>query len=262
MLIVSTAKKSILANTGAFMETDINVNMAARLLESLGPAIVRGDYAAKPFPIEAEAAELFGVSRTVSREAIKSLIAKGMLESRPRVGQLVQPREKWNILDADVQKWMVASPIATTFLREIADVRKGIEPMAAGLATLSGTTESLSMIENAFFELKQADGAMLAIALHRFHDAVVLSANNSVLSKLQRTMSLPIRNLTAMVARSGELNIDQYAAVVNAVRARDVVRAETATRWLLDDEGRIFADANYEAGDRAAPASVHGSSKP
>jgi len=238
------------------MESDLNLNLAARLLERLGPAIVRGDYAAKPFPIEAEAAELFGVSRTVSREAIKSLIAKGMLESRPRVGQRVRPREKWNILDADVQKWMAASPVATTFLREIADVRKGIEPLAAGMATLSGTTESLSMIETAFFDLKQADQATLAVALHRFHDAVVLSANNSVLSKLQTTMSLPIGKLAAMVARSGELNIDQYAAVVNAVRARDVVRAETATRWLLDDESRIFADANYEAADKVALASA------
>jgi DNA-binding FadR family transcriptional regulator len=226
------------------MGPDLNLNMAARLLETLGPAIVRGDYAERPFPIEAEAVELFGVSRTVIREAIKSLAAKGMVESRPRVGQRVQPSEKWNILDSDVLRWISGAPNPDSFLREIAELRKGIEPLAAGLAAQAGTAASLSMIESAFFDLKQADTEMAAMALYRFHESVVLAAGNTIFSKLQTTMSLPLNRLAEAVARSGRPNIDLYASIVNAVRARDAIRAETATRWLLDDESLTLADAN------------------
>jgi len=238
------------------MQSEFNLNMAARLLERLGPAVVNGHYAERPFPTEAEAVELFGVSRTVIREAIKSLTAKGMLESRPRIGQRVQPREKWNILDADVLRWMSGAPHAESFLREIAELRKGIEPVAAGLAAQAGTSDSLSLIETAFFDLKQENGDGLAAAIHRFHDAVVNSAGNAVLSRLQMTISLPLANLAATLARSGKPNLDLYASIVNAVRARDVIRAETATRWLLDEESRVRLDANPEVTVKTGLASA------
>ena len=46
-----------------------------------------------------------GVSRTVIREAIKSLAAKGLAESRAKRGTIVTPPRSWNYLDADVLDW-------------------------------------------------------------------------------------------------------------------------------------------------------------
>ena len=44
------------------------------------------------------------VSRTVVRETIKVLAAKGLVESRPKVGTRVRPRRDWNLLDPDVMR--------------------------------------------------------------------------------------------------------------------------------------------------------------
>src|SRR4030095_14964908 len=44
-------------------------------------------------------------SRTVLREAIKVLAAKGLVESRPKTGTRVRPRHAWHLLDPDVMAW-------------------------------------------------------------------------------------------------------------------------------------------------------------
>jgi len=46
-----------------------------------------------------------GASRTVLREAIKVLAAKGLVEARPKIGTRVRPREAWNLLDHEVLAW-------------------------------------------------------------------------------------------------------------------------------------------------------------
>ena len=45
------------------------------------------------------------VSRTVIRESLKALTAKGMVSTGPRVGSRVQPYAAWNLFDADVVGW-------------------------------------------------------------------------------------------------------------------------------------------------------------
>ncbi len=64
------------------------------MLDSLGRAIVTGRYEREAFPTEAELAKQHGVSRSVTREAVKMLTAKGLLSARPRQGTVVQPRDQ------------------------------------------------------------------------------------------------------------------------------------------------------------------------
>lgn len=59
-------------------------NLTHGMLDSLGRAIVTGQYRAKAFPTEAEIAKAHGVSRSVTREAVKMLTAKGLVSARPR----------------------------------------------------------------------------------------------------------------------------------------------------------------------------------
>jgi DNA-binding FadR family transcriptional regulator len=77
------------------------------IANNLGVAIVTGTYSAdNPIPIEAALCRQFDASRTVLREAVKMLTAKGLLGSRPRLGTWVQPEEEWNLLDPDVLGWL------------------------------------------------------------------------------------------------------------------------------------------------------------
>src|SRR5262249_47442185 len=76
------------------------------LVHALGMQIVRGEL--KPgdaLPTEVESTSGPGVSRTVVREAIKVLAAKGLVVSRPKTGTQVRDRSFWNLMDPDVLAW-------------------------------------------------------------------------------------------------------------------------------------------------------------
>ena len=69
----------------------------ARIVHELGRLIVSGRL--KPeekLPAEAQLCEDYDVSRTVLREATRVLVAKGLVQSKPRVGSVVRPRRDWH----------------------------------------------------------------------------------------------------------------------------------------------------------------------
>src|SRR5262245_11561621 len=88
--------------------------------QEIGLLIVQGEYPPGTIlPNEAACAEAFNVSRSAVREAIKMLMAKGLLTSRPKVGSWVEPRERWNLLDRDVLSWYATAPDRTVFLATV-----------------------------------------------------------------------------------------------------------------------------------------------
>src|SRR5882672_8687603 len=89
----------------AQMRTDLGRNLTYGLLDSLGRSIVIGHYDKRTFPTEAELAKQHSVSRSVTREAVKMLCAKGLLSARPRQGTIIEPTTSWNLFDADVLRW-------------------------------------------------------------------------------------------------------------------------------------------------------------
>src|SRR6478736_3358498 len=109
-------------------------NLTHGLLEVLGRSIVIGDYQVRSFPNEAELAKQHGVSRSVTREAVKMLTAKGLLSARPRQGTVVQPATNWNLFDTDVLRWLLERQFSIDLLRQFNQLRVAIEPEAAALA--------------------------------------------------------------------------------------------------------------------------------
>lgn len=240
------------------MDPQLSLSMAARLLEVVGPAIVRGDYENMPFPNEAESTEVWGVSRTVVREAVKSLMAKGLIESRPRIGTHVQPSSKWNLLDADVMRWVVSTPDPSAFLREYDDLRKAIIPMAAGLAADLASASALAAVETAYGALKNADDRQGRLdGIRAFYTALTEASNNAVLIRLHTTMIVAFNRFAERLLSAGAFDPEQYSAVVNAIRAKDIKRAETSMRWLLDDESRAVY-LQYVKGPEKADRSAVG----
>ena len=105
-------------------------NIHGRTLELLGEAVVSGRYAiGASIPSEPVLGEELGVSRTVVREAIKSLVAKGLIVTGPKVGTRVLPKDKWNWFDPDVITWQARAGLTPEFLRDLQDLRRVVEPM-------------------------------------------------------------------------------------------------------------------------------------
>src|SRR3954454_12820912 len=125
-------------------------NLTFGLLDALGRAIVTGEYDEERFPTEAELATHHGVSRSVTREAVKMLTAKGLLTARPRKGTTVQPASSWNLFDTDVLRWLLERKFSLDLLRQFSELRIAIEPAAAGLAALAADSGGMTAMAAGF----------------------------------------------------------------------------------------------------------------
>ena len=85
-------------------------------------------------PREEEIGGELNVSRTVVREAMRTLTAKGMVEVRRRLGTRVRPVDTWSLFDPQVVSWRMTSGLTRSFIEDLVRFRLGIEPYAAGLA--------------------------------------------------------------------------------------------------------------------------------
>jgi DNA-binding FadR family transcriptional regulator len=114
----------------------------AAVVRRLGHSILSGDL--KPgeaLPNEARLCADLSISRTALREAIRVLAAKGLIETEPRTGTRVRPRESWNLLDPDILGWRAAAAPDLDFGRSLLEARHIIEPAAAELAAKRATAQ-------------------------------------------------------------------------------------------------------------------------
>lgn len=133
-------------------------NLTYGMLDSLGRAIVTGQYETEAFPTEAELAKQHGVSRSVTREAVKMLTAKGLLSARPRQGTVVRPASAWNLFDTDVLRWLLERQFTVELLRQFSQLRVAIEPEAAALAACFASDGDLEQISAGLARMQAAEG--------------------------------------------------------------------------------------------------------
>ncbi len=235
--ITDRASKSAQLGLGLEMRHAQGVSLTYGLLETLGQAIVAGEYDQRGFPTEAELAINFTASRTVAREAVKMLSAKGLLSSRPRQGTKVEPVASWNLLDPDVTRWMMERPFTARVYRDYTEVRLAIEPVAAALAARRASASDLAAIRTALEtmsnEAEHHDRALLADI--DFHVAVLRAAGNPFLIQLRELIQTALTisiGLTNRIA-GHTANIDDHAAVFSAIERKDAAGAEAAMRQIL-----------------------------
>lgn len=122
-------------------------NFHSYVINEVGRAIVAGDMpVGSSLPGDAEMMDRFGVSRTVLREALKTLEAKGLVEARAKVGTRVLPQSRWNLFDRQVLAWKLESTPAPAFLAAFQEVRAGLEIQAARLAALHREAEHVRLL--------------------------------------------------------------------------------------------------------------------
>src|ERR1700747_2136427 len=110
-------------------------NVHSQVTDRVGSSIVRGEIGVgETLPPEMQICEMMDVSRTVVREAIRTLTGKGLIESRPKSGTRVRPPEQWNQLDPDVLRWHLETENMDRYLAKLFQLRSAVEPAAAALA--------------------------------------------------------------------------------------------------------------------------------
>jgi len=195
-------------------------------------------------PSEPDLAARFGVSRLTVREAVRSLRARGLVETRHgRRAVVAHPN---------------AGPIGGFFtasvrrdprrLMDLLEVRRALEVHIAGLAAGQASKATIAALELALAAMRDA-GAGDPVAFHEtdvgFHASLAAGAGNQLLSFLIEAMEEPLRasrlrSLQGHLARGGTVEdvIEQHARILDRVKARDPKGAAAAMRAHLEQTAR------------------------
>jgi DNA-binding FadR family transcriptional regulator len=215
-------------------------NLHGQVVNELGRRIVGGIYPAEALlPNEEQLCLELTVSRTALREAVKVLAAKGLLESRPRIGTRVRKRDLWNLLDPDILAWRCAIGADAEFLRHLTELREIIEPAAASLAAASRSPEQLVAIRHALTTME--DSATIGQWVEAdlaFHTAILKATNNPLLMPLAAIIGSALKSLLDITARNaGDFKnaLPEHQKVFAAIEAGDSQDALHRMAGMLSD---------------------------
>lgn len=221
------------------------------IAQKLGEAILSGEYApGHVLGAEVIAAEALGVSRTAYREAVQVLTAKGLVESRPKIGTRILPRDRWNLLDPEVLAWAFAGAPDIQFIRGLFELRAIIEPAAAELAAQRRNEADLKVMELALLAMQEHTLSSEAgrAADRDFHTAILRATRNDALIVLSSSIGAAVNWTTQFKQRSRALPrnpIPDHLRVYDAIAAGKAKAAGVAMRALvhlaLDDTRRSMA---------------------
>jgi GntR family transcriptional regulator, galactonate operon transcriptional repressor len=181
--------------------------------------------------------EEFDISLTALREALKVLAAKGMIDARQKRGTFVQPREAWNMLDADVMRWQTAAADDPGLLDELTEVRAVVEPAAARIAAGRASEEDVESLREALADMAAAVGDAEASvqADLAFHRRLMAATHNNFLVRMERIIAIGLAERDKLVhgAPTAEDPVPSHRKVFDAIVAGDPAAAEQAMAALV-----------------------------
>ncbi|MDT3398775.1 FadR/GntR family transcriptional regulator [Streptomyces sp. B1866] len=211
-----------------------------QLVQQLGQMIVSGDLGADRPLVPEEIGQRFEVSRTVVRESLRVLEAKGLVSARPNVGTRVRPVSDWNLLDPDIIEWRAFGPQRDDQRRELCELRWIIEPLAARLAAGHGREDVqqrlADMAEIMGHALAQGDTLTFSRADAEFHALLLQIGGNRMLEHLAGIVAAALHVSGAPVTgcdRLTEAGVGHHHRIVEAIGTGDAAGAEAAMRQLL-----------------------------
>jgi DNA-binding FadR family transcriptional regulator len=239
-------------------------NILGQTLDLLGEAIVSGRYAPSGMiPPEPVLCGELGVSRTVVREAIKSLVAKGLISTGPKVGTRVLPPDNWNWFDHQVVAWQSRVGLTREFMSDVQELRRVLEPAAVRLAAERATASDIADIEEAYRGMKQAieEGGDFVSHDLNFHLGLLRAGHNRMVVQMGKALGALLRvafEISNAHADGPASSLPLHRAVLDAIIARDPERAERAALTLIDgardDMARVM-DSRRKLPAVDAPAS-------
>jgi DNA-binding FadR family transcriptional regulator len=221
------------------------------IVEELGQRIVQGRYRNPDvLPTEDQLCEELSVSRGVLREATKVLTQKGLIQTRPRVGTQVLPRDRWNLFDPDILLWRLQVEDKSTFLKTVTEVRRIIESEAARLAASRVSDEEVANIKTLLDRMVRILGDDANYVYEQyldidiaFHTSILKASHNDLLSQIGSTMREAVHQ-----AREHDVNdidiqkesLPFHVAIVDGITRKDPDAAYRASLQMFDDVWRYI----------------------
>ncbi|MBE7184775.1 MAG: FadR family transcriptional regulator [Methylobacterium mesophilicum] len=218
-------------------------------MHDLGRDIVGGRYPETAnLPGDTELMERFGVSRTVLREALKTLSAKGLIQAKAKIGTRVRERRFWNLFDPDILAWHVETGADTAFLSNLSEMRMALEPEAAALAARHRTDAQAQAL---FFWVERMEEARADVSLFveadlRFHIAVAEASTNPFMRSISALIEVALAITFAISSPLPDTwrhdrTVRRHRDIAEAIRRGDEEGARKAMRVVIDDGGERVA---------------------
>ena len=209
--------------------------LATAVVEDLVDRLVSGEVpTGGSLPTEPVLCETFGVSRTVVREAVKSLELMRLVTVQQGQGTRLRPLSDWDLLNPTVLSAVVRHDADNSILEDLVDVRRALEGQMAGQAAAKATDEERALITERMAALGDNldDATAYLKADVAFHDAIMMASGN----RMGRAV---IHNLTIEAYRSmryvGDpspehllLTNEAHQLVHDAVLGGDAAKAQQA----------------------------------
>jgi GntR family transcriptional regulator, transcriptional repressor for pyruvate dehydrogenase complex len=229
--------------TGLFQLLERHSTLTSRVTRQLETMIVEsrlqpGDR----LPSERDLAVEFGVSRTVVREAVRSLVAKNLLEVNPGSGTLVRRPSMESVARSMALLLRVGQEQVD--YEKLHEVRRTLEVEIVGLAAERRTEEDLAVIEQLLAEAPNTWEDQERFAQHdlAFHNALAQAAHNEiflfVLNSLADIM-LEVRRIAFTVPGLPSSAQQFHHNIVSRIRAGDPQGAQQAMH-----EDLLYAEKN------------------
>jgi GntR family transcriptional repressor for pyruvate dehydrogenase complex len=212
-----------------------------RVVNEIQGVILSGDLApGVKLPPERELTEELGVSRTVIREAVQILVAKGLLETKPGVGTIVRQVTRDQLVEPLsflLQAHAVSPP-------DLHQVRQILEVAIAGLAASQAAQADITRMEQILngMEAVRDDPVAFAAKDADFHHKLAETTHNALLVFLLgslRDLTHEIRLRVARYPGLAEEVLPSHWRIVERVAAKDPEGAREAMQEHLDQAWRI-----------------------
>ncbi|MDV3252730.1 FadR family transcriptional regulator [Devosia sp. BK] len=218
-------------------------NFHTFVINEIGRAIISGEFpVGSVLASDAVMMETYGVSRTVLREALKTLEAKGLVEARPKVGTRVSPKSRWNFFDSQVLAWHFHAPADPVFYSNLFAVRAALELPAVEGAARHRTAEDVRIMKYWLHQAATAGDSVeqFGLASLEIHGQIAEASQNTLLRGVVGVVELLLalaltrqpETLQAYCAQS----IENLEAVIQAIEAgkADAARDHLAAGIELD----------------------------
>lgn len=214
-------------------------------------------------PVEQKLCEELGVSRTVVREAIKTLVAKGMVEVAPKLGSRVLPENLWNMFDPEVLTWRLQHRKPDTVVEDLTELRLLFEPAAARLAAIRASYNEKRAIRNAYLRMAETEGRSQAFSQAdiEFHKLILAACHNTFLSRLAPLVEILIQTTLKLYAEGGwdsehieSDSLPLHGSLAAAISEGNADVADTAARSIIATAQDDMRRALQHLAARSAPA--------
>lgn len=221
------------------------------VVDTLGREIVDGRRPPGSVLTLEQIQERFIVSRTVARDAMRSLESVRVVQPKRRVGLVVLPESSWDVFNPTLIGWRLSGLGERTQLESLTELLAAIAPFAAsGAARHANRATRLRLVELARMMRRAAETRDLEGLLKNhieFHQALLRASGNEMFAALAEVVMIVVsgRARVGLVsAQPADAFLSGHQAVARAINDHNPQEAERGMSTLCSENGGFAAGHN------------------